>query len=506
MLTPGRSVEIATGDCELCGVPTYADDNYCGNCGIRLKSDGLGSPIAIPQTLVEDGEYDVDWDYYDQVDDENGEELSNEQWAACKEIESTSQNYFVTGVAGSGKSFLLQHLSRNLKRQHVIVAPTAVAALHSGGQTIHSLFQFPPDFLDPNEIDPNYLALKVKGILRKIDTLIIDEVSMVRADLFECMERVCRLAREDDIPFGGLQVVAFGDPFQLPPVVSDEALHDYFADNWDGAYFFNAPAWKEARFIPIELKRVFRQKDREFIELLNKIRVGIASAQDLRIINERVVTPDTLHEENTIVLAGNNSTVTEINALRLDVLPGRSIRYLASVEGRFEQATFPTEYELKLKPGAQVMFVANDHEKRWRNGTLGRVAKAEPDCVKVELPTGKEHEVHRYQWEKRKYRYDRLTRRVEPRTVARFSQYPVRLGWAITIHKSQGATLDSIVVNLTDGAFAHGQTYVALSRCRTLQGVHLAAKIYSDDVIVDPKVSRFMNEISKQGETRNLSS
>jgi hypothetical protein len=415
--------------------------------------------------------------------------LSNEQAEVYNLLETTNENYYVTGKAGTGKSVLLQYFVENSGKRVVVIAPTGVAALNVGGQTIHSFFKMPFD-IDLDELRVDY---KLREILRNIDAVVIDEVSMVRVDLMEGISKKLQIARKNDEPFGGVQMVMFGDLYQLPPVVTDGELDRYFKHNFGGYYFFNAQSIKNSDLKIYELGTIFRQKDHEFKKILNSIRNGILKESDMRALNQRLeaIKPD----GGYITLAGHNATVSSINHKMLSDLPGDEKSYEAEIWGSITESSFPTEKKLKLKVGAQIMMLKNDTEKprRWANGTLGVITKLSNDIVKVSID-GVEHTVAPATWDKIQYDYNPEERELTKTTVSSFKQLPIRLAWAITIHKSQGQTYQSVAVDLSDGAFAHGQTYVALSRCVSLEGLYLDAPIKRDDIIVDPDVVEFMKK------------
>lgn len=422
--------------------------------------------------------------------------LSDEQLNIYNLLETTNDHYYITGKAGTGKSVLLQYFVEDSSKRVVVTAPTGVAALNVGGQTIHSFFKMPFDI----ELDDLKVDYKLREILRNIDTVVIDEISMVRVDLMEAISRKLQIARRNDEPFGGVQMVMFGDLYQLPPVVTDGELDRYFKHNFGGYYFFNAPSIKSADLNIYELSNIFRQKDPEFKDVLNAVRHGSFKESQLEILNKRtaVQKPDT----GFITLAGHNATVSAINHKKLAELPGDEKTYEAEIWGNITESSFPTEKKLRLKVGAQIMMLRNDTEKprRWVNGTLGIVTKLNTDIVRVNID-GVEHTVSPVTWEKIQYDYDPEERKLTKTPVSSFKQLPIRLAWAITIHKSQGQTYQSVAIDLSNGAFAHGQTYVALSRCVSLDGLYLDAPIRRDDVIVDPDIVAFMKKAVIVGAT-----
>lgn len=412
--------------------------------------------------------------------------LSSEQQALFDRIEHANNHMFITGKAGTGKSLLLQYLKQNSKKKHVVVAPTGVAALNVGAQTIHSLFRIPPQFIKKDSLP---IDTRTATLLRNIDMVVIDEISMVRADLMDAIDHRLRQARANPLPFGGVQLVMFGDMFQLPPVVSDRELHKYFEDRHGGYFFFNADVWKKTRFEIYELNQIFRQKDEDFKIILNAIREGDVTDAHLQELNQR--TSFTIPPEGVITLATTNAAVFQINCAKLSQLAGDMHEYKAEIIGNIEESAFPTEEILRLKKGAQVMLLKNDREKRWVNGTLGRIHSLSSSEVKVDID-GIVYSVPQETWRKIRYYYNREKNTVEEETISSFTQFPLRLAWAVTIHKSQGQTFSTIAIDMGNGAFAHGQTYVALSRCTSLAGLYLRQPIVRDHIIVEPKIINFM--------------
>ncbi len=417
-------------------------------------------------------------------------ELSPEQAAVFAAIETTRQHIFVTGRAGTGKSTLLEHLSWNTSKQLVICAPTGVAALNVGGQTIHSLFRLPIGVIADHEIDQSN---ELRKLLNTIDTLVVDEVSMVNADLLDAMDRSLRQARQNrHEAFGGVQVVLFGDPYQLAPVPGDPEERAYFADRYASMWFFDARVWDEADLTIYELDTIHRQHELEFKQLLTAVRHGEVTPEMGRRLNEVGGRP--APEEGAITLATTNSTVTRINGGALARLPGRALTAMAEINGEFGGRAFPADERLELKVGAQVMFLRNDTggDGRWVNGTIGEVVKI-ADTVTVEVD-GVAHEVLPSTWERFRYSYSPATKELRKDVVAEFIQFPLRLAWAVTIHKSQGKSYDQAVIDLGPRSFAPGQTYVALSRITELEGLYLTRPLRPSDVIVDDAVRRFMSQ------------
>lgn len=408
-------------------------------------------------------------------------------------LEQGSKNAFVTGRAGTGKSTLLQLFRSTTRKKAVVLAPTGVAALNVRGQTIHSFFGFPPKPLTRQDIGKR----RDRRLYQKADVLIIDEISMVRADMLDNIDYFLRVNRENPRPFGGMQVVFFGDLFQLPPVVSTEAEARLFTQRYESPYFFSADVMKDENFDMemVELRKVYRQENRHFLQLLENIRLSQIDFDDLNDLNRRHI-PDFKEEDFFITLSARNATVDSINSQRIAqiALPAQS--YRATVGGSFPPNLYPVEADLQLKLNAQVMFVKNDPQRKFVNGTIGKVVKLEPESITVmtEGPDGERQyvEVAQMEWEVVKYRNSLDDpNKIETEVLGTFTQYPLKLAWAITIHKSQGKTFDKVIIDLGRGAFEHGQTYVALSRCRTLEGIVLRQALRPNDVITDERVVQF---------------
>lgn len=418
--------------------------------------------------------------------------LSPEQQAVFDRIETTRDNIFVTGRAGTGKSTLLNHLSWNTSKQVVICAPTGVAALNVGGQTIHSLFRLPIGVIADHDIEQNDALRK---LLNTIDTLVIDEVSMVNADLLDAIDRSLRQARQrKNEAFGGVQVVLFGDPYQLAPVPGEGDERAYFTDTYRSIWFFDAKVWDETDLTIYELSTIHRQHEDEFKYMLNAVRHGMVTAEIAERLNTVGARP--APADGAITLATTNGTVTRINATELARLPGRVLTARAEINGEFGGRSYPADEALELKVGARVMFLRNDinYENggpRWVNGSVGTVLKIDA-TVWVDLD-GERVEVKPAVWEKFRYSYSPLTKSLRKDVVAEFTQFPLRLAWAVTIHKSQGKTYDRAIVDLGARSFAPGQTYVALSRITDLDGLYLTRPMRPSDIIVDENVVRFMS-------------
>ena len=417
--------------------------------------------------------------------------LGTDQKAVFELIENKSESVFVTGGAGTGKSLLLKYFVNNTTKRCIVVAPTGVAALNAGGQTIHSLFKLSFEIQEMKDI---YVGTELKYLLNNIDTLIIDEVSMVCVDIMEIINKKLQIARENNEPFGGVQLVLFGDLFQLPPVISDKDGYRYLDDTYGSVFFFSAPSIKKMQLKVIELKENFRQNDKSFVSILNCIRKGDRISSSLIELNKR--TCEKLPSEETIILSGRNETVTKINHDRLLKIDSEEFIYEASVVGDFKESAFPTEKFLKLKVGAQVMMMKNDTtgKKRWVNGTIGTIEALSENLIEVKI-NGVIHAVDKAMWENHQYHYDADIKELSKDVIGVYKQFPLRLAWAITIHKSQGQTFSSVIIDLRQGAFSSGQTYVALSRCRTLEKTYLLSPIKYSDILVSNKIIEYMKNI-----------
>ena len=444
--------------------------------------------------------------------------LSNEQQALFDYIEGSENNIFVTGRAGTGKSTLLSYLIENTKKKVAVCAPTGVAALNVGGVTIHSLFGFPFGILGTEDIG-RHLNRRTREVLGAIDMLVIDEVSMVNADLMDTMSRAMGIARgRRKLPFGGAQVVMFGDPYQLAPVPGNNEERAYMAENYQSNWFFDAHVWREDSLERYELSEIFRQHDEHFKEILNAIRDGSCTQEMLDYINKcgNRFPP----HDDVIRLATINESVNSVNRHRMSRLETKPKTFNAIFSAADEKAfgrTLPAEPVLELKVGAQVMFIKNDDSstvknpngtgvlKRWVNGTIGTVVDLPSSGGVVVDVDGETFDVGRSTWEKVRYeideQFDEALGRVKEVLVAvplaEFQQIPLRLAWAVTVHKSQGQTYDEVVIDMGRGAFSPGQTYVALSRVRSLEGLYLTRAIRMSDIMVDQDVLRFMSTVTQ---------
>ena len=408
-------------------------------------------------------------------------------------LEKSNKSMFITGRAGTGKSTLLQLFRRTTRKRTVVLAPTGVAALNVKGQTIHSFFKLPAKALHRSEIK----RLKFRKLYQKIEVIIIDEISMVRADLLDNIDVFLQRNRDNSLPFGGVQVVFFGDLFQLPPVVATMEEKLLFQTDFDSPYFFSAHVFQDFQMEMMELRQIYRQNNRHFIRLLESVRLNTIDYDDLEDLNERYI-PDFESEEHYITLSARNATVNRINKLALEQLDSPPYVYMGKVERQFDPRLYPTELVLTLKEGAQVMFIKNDTEGKFVNGTIGKIVTLSEDKIKVLVEEGGQSEtitVKKMDWELLRYKVNALDEsKLESEAIGKFTQYPLKLAWAITIHKSQGKTFEKMIIDLGKGAFEHGQTYVALSRCRTLNGIVLKQRLRPQDVLVDERIVDFYEQ------------
>ncbi len=414
-------------------------------------------------------------------------DINDEFKSAFDIMERTNECLFITGKAGTGKSTLLKYFRANTKKKIIVLAPTGVAAINVGAQTIHSFFRMPPRIIRKDAIRP----LRDSSLVEKLDMVIIDEVSMVRADIMDGIDYALRLNRgKMRIPFGGVQMVFFGDLFQLSPVVENEA-RQLLEELYPTPYFFSAKVFDDCHIRSIELSNIYRQKDSSFMELLNKVRNKEYTEEDLEALNERVQKDVAApKKDQTVVLTTTNSLANAINQERLSKLPGKEMVYKATATGKFDESAFPTDTFLRLKKGAQVILIKNDPDKKWVNGTLAKVVALSKESVVVDI-NGRTCDVPIAKWQKIEYSYNEDKDKIEDEVVGDFAQYPIKLAWAITIHKSQGQTFDEVLIDLGSGAFTHGQLYVALSRCTALKGIRLKRPVMPSDIIFDERIYEF---------------
>lgn len=426
-------------------------------------------------------------------------EINKELQRAFDLLQDTSKNVFITGKAGTGKSTLLECFRQNTKKKVVVLASTGVAALNVRGQTIHSFFKFKPDVtLDKVK---KIVKNRKKNVYQAADTIIIDEISMVRADLLDCVDRFLRLnCVQERHPFGGKQMVFIGDLYQLPPVIKGKE-REIFKTRYKTGYFFSAHSFKDLPLEFIELVKIYRQKDERFIEVLNAIRNSTVTEEMLEVMNSRY-DPDfePAGDEFHISLTTLNQLADRINNEQLHKIEGPACHIEGIIRGNFDQKILPTKMVISLKVGAQVMLLNNDPNGRWVNGSVGRVEEilgakgSSPETIIVELTDGSLVEVEPFTWEIFEYRYDEDTNSIKSQTIGSFTQFPLRLAWAITIHKSQGKTFQRIILDIQRGTFSPGQVYVALSRCTTLEGIVLRQPIQKKHVFMDWRVVDFLTK------------
>lgn len=414
-------------------------------------------------------------------------------------INYTDTSVFMTGKAGTGKSTFLKYITATTRKKHVVLAPTGIAAVNAGGQTLHSFFHLPlkPLMPDDPEFAPDRLSKRMKyskqfvKLLKELELIIIDEISMVRADVIDFIDKLLRhYCRNNHRPFGGKQLLMVGDVFQLEPVVTSQA-REILRHAYSNFYFFSARVFAEFDLVPIELRKVYRQSDAEFVGMLDRVRSGNPDADDLRRINARVRAATDDSGCMTMTIATRREIVDHINESHLEALPDKAITFTAEVKDDFPESSFPTDRYLTLKKGAQVVFIRNDPEGRWVNGTIGHIYELKPTELQVVLEDGDIHTIEPEVWNNVEYSYDEKERKVIETVKGSFRQYPVKLAWALTIHKSQGLTFSHIIIDVGSGAFTGGQSYVALSRCTSLEGITMASPLRPSDIYVSTAVQQF---------------
>ncbi|MBI4170996.1 MAG: AAA family ATPase [Candidatus Aenigmarchaeota archaeon] len=432
-------------------------------------------------------------------------EINDQFGKALNLMENTAKNVFVTGRAGTGKSTLLDYFRKTTKKKMAVLAPTGVAAVNINGQTIHSFFRFGPD-ITPDKVRKHDDRADLYNAL---EIIVIDEISMVRADLLDCVDKALRLNCSGKKPFGGVQVVFIGDLYQLPPVVKS-AERGIFNTHYKSQYFFDSKAFGNLEMEMIELEKIYRQKDHKFIGILNAIRNNSVTPEQLREINKRLH-PDfePKAKDFYINLTTTNDMADAINVRELSKLKSKPVSCTGKIKGSFDGKYLPTDIELKVKVGAQVMLLNNDPAGRWVNGTVGKIAgigkRGKEVSIMVETQNRSFVDVSPYTWKMYSMVFNKETGSIDSEVLGSFTQYPIKLAWAVTIHKGQGKTFDRVVIDIGKGTFVHGQMYVALSRCTTLDGIVLKKPVQKKHIFMDWKIVNFLTKYQYRQSEKLLS-
>ena len=424
-----------------------------------------------------------------------------EQMQAFQIVHDTNASFFLTGRAGTGKTTFLHYIKENVDKQFIVVAPTGIAAIVAGGVTIHSMFGMP---LTPITKDTQFQINEGKWqVLKRVDTIIIDEISMVRCDIIDGIDTVLRTAMKNDLPFGGKQIIFSGDLYQLEPVVErdEKELIDFFQSEYGTItpYFYHAHVLQRIKLPKIEFTKIYRQNDTDFQNMLNNIRHGCIYSEEIYKINEIGLRNNESETKEQLILTSRNDTAERINQSHLEAIQAAVFTYRGIIEGVFQKNSFPAPEELILKEGTRVMFTHNDTEHKWVNGTVGTISKLTDHSISVILDNGIEVSVNRVEWENIRYKYNRATRKLDSEVIGTFKQYPLKLAWAITIHKSQGMTFDKLKLDLSTGVFMPGQLYVALSRVCSLEGLYLTSPIRLHYIMSKPEIDKFLGDYNDIG-------
>ena len=427
---------------------------------------------------------------------------NKQQLLAYELIANTNSSFFLTGRAGTGKTTFLRNVQKMVGKQFVTLAPTGVAAILAGGDTIHSFFGLPMEACEPGTCG-NMNEQRIQTLFHA-DTIIIDEVSMVRCDVMDAVDYTMRKTLHNNLPFGGKQMIFVGDMFQLPPVVKPGPERDFLEGHYHTKdfFFYKSFAVSRMRLVKIEFRKVYRQEDTRFLRILEDVRLNRVTPEDVRLLNSRVCAPSE-SDGTVITLASVNKTADSINLQHLEEIDSEEFVYEGIIDGKFEEKRFPVDQQLRLKVGAQVMFTRNDSLRRWANGTLGHVTKLEKDEVTVMLDSGEEYLVPSCSWESVSFEYDSKTKKLKKEVTGIFTQFPLKLAWAITVHKSQGMTFDKLSLDLSRGMFAPGQLYVALSRVRSLGGLFLSKSVLAQHALTSREILRYASEYNDEQQIGN---